>query len=173
MSLLVLMSGLPGVGKSAIADALGERLPAVVIPVDEIEAAILASGIERSFETGLAAYTVGAALAAHQLRLGISVVADAANHLEVGREIWVAAVEGLDADVRVIEVLCSDDAVHRARLESRERGLEMFPEPTWADVTQQGTETEPWSRDRLVLDSVRPLDENVGTALDYVRRAAR
>ena len=79
MSLLVLMGGLPGVGKSAIADALGERLPATVISVDEIEAAMLRSGIERSFETGLAAYNAGAAIAAHQLRLGLAVIADAAQ----------------------------------------------------------------------------------------------
>jgi AAA domain len=84
MSLLVLMSGLPGVGKSAIADALGERLPAVVVSVDEIEAAMLRSGIDRPFETGLAAYNAGAAIAEHQLRLGLSVIADAANYLEVG-----------------------------------------------------------------------------------------
>ena len=30
-------------------------------------------------------------------------------------------------------------------------------------------ETEPWSRDRLTLDSVRPLDENVELALAYLR----
>ena len=100
MSLLVLMGGLPGVGKSAIADALGERLPATVISVDEIEAAMLRSGIERSFETGLAAYNAGATTAAHQLRLGLAVIADAANYLEVGRQIWCAAAERADADIR-------------------------------------------------------------------------
>jgi predicted kinase len=84
---LVVMSGLPAVGKSAIADALAARMRAVVVSVDELEAAMLRSGIERSFETGLAAYNVGAAIAEHQLRLGITVIADAANYLEVGRQI--------------------------------------------------------------------------------------
>jgi predicted kinase len=173
VTVLVLMSGLPGVGKSAIADVLGERLRAAVIPVDEIEAAILRSGVERSFETGLAAYQVGAALAAHQLRLGMSVVADAANYLEVGRQIWWSAAEELGVDVRAIEVVCSDETAHRRRLASRERGLEPFPEPTWAEVMRRRTETEPWSRDRLVLDSARSLVHNVQQALDYVARAAR
>ncbi|HMK11936.1 MAG TPA: AAA family ATPase [Acidimicrobiales bacterium] len=168
---LVLMSGLPGVGKSAIADVLGERLPAAVIAVDEIEAAILRSRIERSFETGLAAYNIGAALAGHQLDLDMSVIADAANYLEVGRQIWRAACPG--ADVRVIEVVCSDEKVHEARLAQRERGLEPFPEPSWRDVMRMRQETEPWLCDRLTLDSVRDLDENVRLALDYVARAAR
>ena len=42
---------------------------------------MLRSGFVRSFETGLAAYNVGAALAAHQLRVGFSVIAEAANFL--------------------------------------------------------------------------------------------
>ena len=171
MSVLVLMSGLPGVGKSAIADAIGERLPAVVIAVDEIEAAILRSGVDRSFETGLAAYRVGAAIAAHQLDLGASVIADAANYLEVGRQIWCAAAAR--AEIRVIEVVCSDEAMHKARLTRRERGLEPFPEPDWDDVMRMRQETEPWSLDRLTIDSVRPLDESARLALDYVARAAR
>jgi predicted kinase len=172
MSLLVLMGGLPGVGKSAIADALGERLPATVVSVDEIEAAMLRSGIERSFETGLAAYNAGAAIAAHQLRLGLAVIADAANYLEVGRQIWGAAAESADADIRVLEVVCSDETAHRARLARRRRDLEPFSEPTWDDVVRWRAETEPWSRDRLTLDSVRPLDENVGLALAYLGRRA-
>jgi predicted kinase len=172
MSLLVLMSGLPGVGKSAIADALGERLPAVVVSVDEIEAAMLRSGIDRPFETGLAAYNAGAAIAEHQLRLGLSVIADAANYLEVGRQIWCAAAESAGGDVKVLEVVCSDERAHRARLASRRRGLEPFPEPTWADIERWRAETEPWSRDRLTLDSAVPLDENVELALSYLGRRA-
>ncbi len=173
MSLLVLMGGLPGVGKSAIADALGERLPAFVISVDELEAAMLRSGLERSFETGLAAYNAGAAVAVHQLRLGMAVIADAANYLEVGRQIWLAAAERVGADVRVIEVLCSDEHVHRARLANRQRDLEPFPEPSWDDVARWRSETEPWSRERLSVDSVLSLEENVELALGYLARRDR
>ncbi len=173
MSVLVLMSGLPGVGKSAIADAVGLRLPATVVSVDEIEAAMLRSGVERSFETGLAAYNVGAAIAAHQLRLGLMAIADAANYLEVGRQIWCAAAQSADAEIRVLEVVCSDETTHRARLASRRRGLEPFPEPTWDDVVRWRAKTEPWARERLTLDTVSPLDENVELAVAYlVPRAA-
>ena len=164
------MSGLPGVGKSAIAEALGRELPAVVISVDEIEAAMLRSGIVRSFETGLAAYNVGAALVAHQLRVGFSVIADAANYLEVGRQIWWSAGEAADATVHGIEVVCSDESVHRTRLAARRRDLAPFPEPSWEQVAQWRSETEPWVRPRLVLDSVRPVEESVRLVLAYVGR---
>jgi len=165
---LVLMSGLPAVGKSALADALAARVKAVVVSVDELEAAMLRSGMERSFETGLAAYNVGAAIAEHQLRLGITVIADAANYLEVGRQIWCSAAEAAGADIRAIEVVCSDEAVHRGRLAARERGLEPFPEPTWADIVRQRDETEPWSRDRLLVDSADELEANVERAVAYL-----
>ena len=107
---LVIMSGLPGVGKSAIADELGRALPACVVSVDPIEAAMLESGIAQSFETGLAAYNVGAAIAAHQLRLGMSVVADAANSLEVGRRIWTSAADAAGVATFPIEIVCGDEA---------------------------------------------------------------
>ncbi len=55
MTTLVLMSGLPGVGKSAIADTVAVRISALVVSVDELEAAMLRSGLDQSFETGLAA----------------------------------------------------------------------------------------------------------------------
>ena len=50
--------------------------------------------------------------------------------------------------------------------------MAVFPEPTWDDVVRWRAETEPWSRDRLTLDSVRPLDENVELALAYLGRRA-
>ena len=170
--MLVVMSGLPGVGKSAIADELGRLLPACVIAVDPIEAAMLESGIPQSFETGLAAYNVGATIASHQLRLGMSVIADAANYLAVGRRIWTAAAAEAGVDCFPIEVVCSDEPVHRNRMERRRRALEPYPELTWEAVLQRRRETEPWTADRLVLDSVRPLDENVARALDYVTKGA-
>ena len=82
------MSGLPGVGKSTIASELGRLLPAVVLSVDHIEDAMLRAGLAPSFETGVAAYEVGAAVAQEQLALGHSVIADAANYMEVGRDVW-------------------------------------------------------------------------------------
>ena len=61
--MLVVVSGLPAVGKSELSDALGRRMGAAVLSVDPIEAAILRCGIPRSFETGVAAYEVAAVLA--------------------------------------------------------------------------------------------------------------
>ena len=63
--------------------------------------------------------------------------------------------------------------VHRARLANRRRDLNPFPEPTWNDVAQWSSETEPWSRDRLTADSLAALADNVELVLLYLARRDR
>ncbi len=163
------MSGLPGVGKSTIASELGRLLPAVVLSVDHIEDAMLRAGLAPSFETGVAAYEVGAAVAQEQLELGHSVIADAANYMEVGRDVWRRAARPPEALIRVVHVECSDLAAHEQRLRQRNRELSHYPEPTWADVEQRRLEVEPWSGDVLVVDSAEPLDATVAQCLTFLR----
>jgi len=162
------MSGLPGSGKSHIARALARRIHAVIVSVDPIEDAIVRSGRPMSFETGLAAYEVGSTIASAQLQNGLTVIADAANHLEVGRDIWRRAAAEAGVPVKVIDVVCSDTAVHRQRLETRRRGLSTFPEPSWDDVMRRAVETEPWTEERLVIDTVRPLQDCVAAGLEFL-----
>jgi predicted kinase len=167
---LVVVSGLPAVGKSELADAVGQRLGAAVLSVDSIEAAIWRCGIAPSFETGVAAYEVVAVLAEHQLRLGLTVIADAVSSLEIAREMWRGAASRTGTAMRVVEVICSDQRTHRQRLARRARDIDGFPEPSWEDVVRRRDEWEPWGDERLVVDSVRELDENVAEALGFVNR---
>ncbi len=167
-AVLVVVSGLPGAGKSSLADALGEKLGAAVLSVDPIEAAMWRCGIPPSFETGVAAYEVVAILAEHQLRLGLAVITDSVSSLEVARNMWRRAASRACSPMRAVEVICSDDDVHRQRLGGRERGIEGFPEPSWDDVLRRRDEWEPWADDHVVVDSIRGLDENVAEALDFL-----
>ena len=72
----------------------------------------------------------------------IGVIADAANYVEAGRDTWCRAADRAGVEVRIIEVVCSDEAVHRKRLEDRERNLEGYLEPTWDEVTRRRAEVE-------------------------------
>ncbi|MDQ1478163.1 MAG: hypothetical protein QOE62_3392 [Actinomycetota bacterium] len=166
-AVLIVMSGLPGVGKSALADELGRRLPACVVSVDPIEDAMLRAGLRQSFETGVAAYEVGATVAVHQLALGLHVVADAANYLEVGRDTWRRAASSVKTAIRVVHVVCSDETLHRRRLGERKRGLARYPEPTWDEVELRRSETERWVEDHLVVDSRVEMAVNVETCVRY------
>jgi predicted kinase len=151
--MLIVMAGLPGAGKSTVAERLGRTLPAPVVSVDPIEAAMWRAGVARDQPTGLAA-----------------VIIDAVNAVEPARRQWRSLAERRGVPVAFIEVVCSDPRVHRQRLEHRSRDVEGFDEPSWQAVQQRQTEFEPWTEYRLVLDSIADLDSNLAEALEFLSK---
>ena len=168
--MLVVMMGLPGCGKSAVAEGVARALGAPVFSVDPLEATLIRAGITRVQRSDYAAYDLAATLARSQLTLGQSAIVDAVNSIEIVRAWWrnIAAVFGVPRPL--IECVCSDVDLHRRRVEERNRNIDGFIyEPSWADIEARRAEYEACAEDRLVLDAARPLDENVRRALDYVR----
>lgn len=173
--MLVAMAGLPGTGKTAIAELLGARLSKPVVSVDPIESAILRAGIDSDQPTGLAAYLVAETLAETVLRAGHGVIVDAVNAVDPAREQWVNLATRSGETLRFIEVVCSDAVVHRSRLEARQRNLPNIVEPTWHAVEQSLDEYSDWSGssgavERITLDTVEPLDALVERALVFLGR---
>lgn len=159
--LLVALSGLPGVGKSTAAEAIACRIGALVVSVDPLEDALHRAGLAPSFETGWAAYLVADVVARDVLRMGLPVVVDAANYVEAARHQWRALARECGAHLRWVEVVCSDDSLHRQRLAARDRGFDPTLEPSWSQVAARRAETDPWSADdeaQLVrIDTAVPL----------------
>ncbi|WP_127793011.1 ATP-binding protein [Agromyces sp. LHK192] len=170
---LIVMAGLPGAGKSTIGEIVGARLGATVVSVDPIESAILRAGIAVDQPTGLAAYLVAEEIARKELAAGRTVIVDAVNAGEAARLQWRDLAEETDARLRVVEVVCSDERLHRARLEKRERGLPHLEETTWRAVEQSLEGYAAWigpcaALPRITIDSVGSLGENVDTALAFI-----
>ncbi len=166
------MAGLPGTGKSAVADGLALAIGAPVVSVDPIEAALWRAGIGHDQPTGLAAYIVAEAVASSAIALGQTAIVDAVNAVEPARQQWRALAERQRVTLRVIETVCADRDLHRSRLEQRRRGLDGFREPTWDDVLRRLEEYEAWTDERLVLDTQAPLEESVRAAVRYVTEGA-
>jgi predicted kinase len=167
---LIVLSGLPGTGKSLLAAGLSRQLGIPVLSVDPIESAMLRAGLAQSFETGLAAYLVVEAIADGALALGQSAIVDAVNCVDEAKAMWRALAERHGAPLRVIECHCSDEALHRQRLESRRRGLAPgFPEPTWDDVVRRRATYTVWTEPLLALDSVEPPEASLERALAWLR----
>jgi predicted kinase len=159
VKVLVVMSGLPGAGKSTLAEALARATGLPIFSVDPIEAAMLRAGLQPSFETGYAAYLVAQALADARLLLGQGAIVDAANAEEPGKDIWRALGAKHGVPLRIVECVCTDLALHRARLEGRQRGLaSSFREPSWADVEHRRLAYTAWSEPVLSIDTARNDD---------------
>lgn len=165
---MLVVSGLPGTGKSAVAAALATRLGAAHLSVDPIEVALLRAGLTPSRETGVAAYEAARAVAEGDLAVGLTVVVDAVNDSEPARETWRAAASR--SGVRLVPVLLTlaDHAEHRRRLEGRVRALTHVPEPSWDQVQARGASYAPWAEGTCVrVDAGPPVEQVV---LDVLER---
>jgi len=167
---LIVFSGLPGTGKSAIAESVGRELGIPVFAKDWLEGALVKSGLRNETperNLGMVGYNLLTVLAERQLMLGQSVILDSVTSTESIRQTWKALHKKYNADWYVIECICSDASVHRERLKKRQRGIPGWHELEWSDVERVQSYYAPWNEKRLILNSMDPLEENISKALLY------
>ncbi len=68
-----------------------------------------------------------------------------------------------------IERVCSDEVVHRRRIEARVRGIAGMPEVTWDHVEERRAEYKPWAKNPMTIDtSLEPIEFTIGRVLALV-----
>jgi len=164
----IVVSGLPGTGKTTVAHVLAQRLRAVHLSIDPVENAMLESGLENGWSVGVAAYEVVRVMAQHNLTLGLPVVVDAVNDSELARDTWRRAAGETGTTVHFVLLNLPSEQEHRRRLQSRKRGLSMISEPTWERVCARAAAYEPWVGPHVVIDASGPLESVVNEVLAAV-----
>ena len=167
---LVIFSGLPGTGKSSLAEAVGRHFGIPVFAKDWLEASLLQSELKptsKEKSLGYAGYELLTVLAKRQLMLGQSVILDSVAATKTIRMEWRKLTKRYQAEWRVIECVCSDESIHHARLKVRKRGIPGWHELEWSEVEGVKNYYVPWRQDRLVLDMANPFGENFSKAKAY------
>ena len=153
-----MLSGLPGTGKTSLARAFCAGGRAVHLRIDTIEEAVAASTLAPDAADpegmGDVGYRVAAAQARELSAAGHVVLGDAVNAVPEARAGWGEAA-------LVVEVVCSDPALHRARVEERRR--KVSGAPSWDRVSRR--RWVPWDRPVLRLDTAGAAPEALAERL--------
>lgn len=145
---LYIFSGLPASGKTTMARMLGRHFGFTHLRIDTIEQALRRSSNINITREG---YDVAYQLAADQLMLGHSVIADSCNPITLTRQAWQSiAIQNKAAFIN-IEVRCSDPVAHRNRTENRQSDIAGLQLPSWEQV--QTRQYQPWSSVDVAVDT--------------------
>ncbi|MEL7552894.1 AAA domain-containing protein [Pseudomonas sp. NFPP10] len=148
--MLIVFSGLPGTGKTTIARTLAPHLAATYLRIDSIEQGLRDAGLA---QVGKAGYQIALQLAEANLALGNRVLADCVNPVQESRQAWQALASRQGVRLLEIEVVCSDLAEHRRRVETRQLDVPGLRPPSWQSVLEH--DYQPWASSPLRLDTAQ------------------
>jgi predicted kinase len=163
---LIVISGRPGTGKTTLAKATAQELPACYLRVDAAETALVRAGVAVVTE----GYAVIHELAVSNLQLGHTVVVDAVNPVPQARAGWFETAARAQARLVMVELELPDLREHRRRVEERDADIPGHVLPTWDQVVHG--QWTPWNEERdgehLRIDST-----NADVALAHLLQALR
>jgi predicted kinase len=167
--ILIVVSGLPGTGKSYLARRLTERLPFVIVETDFIRKTLFAQPTYSAEESGWV-HRVGHALIDRLLRKGVRVIFDATNLVEFQREMLYHLADKAGAKLIIVQTHAAEEVV-RQRLERRHevRDPHDLSDADWRIYKRMAGRQQKIRRPHLIVDTSADLD----AAITKILRAAR
>lgn len=170
---LILFSGLPGGGKSTLADATGRELATPVFAADWLLGSLTPFGgyhLDHLLDIAAEMLTT---LAYRQLSLGQSAILDWPAEDPAARTRLRSLAAAAGADFKVVVCVCPDRDVHRKRLEGRTRDIPGWHQGgNWANVERRLAAFPPWAEDEvLTVDTMQPPEACLAAILAYLTGA--
>lgn len=170
--MLIILGGLPGVGKSSIGKLLAKEIQAVYLRIDSIEQSIKDAfqlHQQKNDKIGAEGYMAAYAVAKDNLELELTVIADSVNPIELTRNDYRKIALEMNKPYIEIEIICKDKAKHQQRVETRESTVKGLKLPTWEDVLAR--EYEPWKTKHLTIDTAQQSVTNaVNTIINTINK---
>lgn len=163
---LIVVSGLPGTGKSYFCGKLAERLPVVVLESDTLRKSLFPSPGYSQQESAYL-FRVVHRLIERLLKRGVSLILDATNLSERYREHFYSIAERLDVKLILVRVEAPPELV-RERLNTRQETPEAKSDADWAIYQRMKPTVEKICRNHYVVDTSR----DITPVLDKIVRAA-
>ena len=163
----VVVSGLPGTGKSYFCRRLAERIPVIILESDVMRKTLFPSPAYSMTESARLFQAIHH-LIEHLLKKGIPLVLDATNLLERNRERFYHIAYQLDARLVMVRVEAPFEVVQE-RLRNRANGTgseEDQSEADWAVFQRMKTSVQQIRRHHFAVDTSR----DIAPVLDKVVR---
>ncbi len=167
---LIMLSGLPGTGKSYLARRLSERLRAPVIETDFVRKTLFPQPSYSADESAIV-HWVSRLLMRKLLARGVPVILDATNLIERQREMVYHVAEQAGARLVIVQTVAPEEVV-RARLERRltQRDPGDISDATWSVYRRMAERQEPIRRPHLVVNTSEDLEPAIDKIIREVTR---
>jgi predicted kinase len=164
---LVIFSGLPGTGKSVLANRLAHKLRWPLLRIDDVAGNIPPEADFRFWdEKILVLLTVAEA----QLELGLNVIVDSV-FMGADRLHAQEIARRHTALFRPVYCFVSDEVLWKKRVTERVDALQNPDVATWERIQHQRQWFVPWQEGTgLFVDALNPVDQNYARVLDFVIR---
>jgi predicted kinase len=171
MPRVILFTGLPGTGKSTLAEHVARTIRAPSFAGDWLMGGLKPAhaALGQLDRTAYLAAWFGllSTLVTRQLMLDQSAIVD--DVVSDGQlALWQEIADTYAARLSLIECVCSDQAVHRTRIEGRVRGIPGWHEVGWDHVERMRAEVPSLTGDRLIVDAMDPVEDNLRRVLSYI-----
>ena len=152
---LIVVSGLPGTGKTYFCNRLAERLPSVVLESDVLRKTLFSPPVYSAKESSQLFRAIHR-LIERLLVKGIPLILDATNLSERNREYLYSIADRLDVKLVLVRVEAPPEIV-RQRLEARRERSENNSDADWAIYRRMKYSVQRIRRNHYAVDTSRDI----------------
>lgn len=152
---LIMLTGLPGTGKSHVSRLIQQALPAALVQSDRVRKILFPQPRYTADESDTV-YRTCHAIIAKLLKRGIRVIFDATNLIERKREIVYSIAERAGAKLIIVRTVAPRDVVlQRLALRKQGANVDDFSDADEAVYERMQAEDEPIGRNYFKVDTSR------------------